>query len=61
MAREHNAANILCLGERVTAAAYALEIVNEWLGAKFGGADGDDGIRARHQRRIDKIKALESK
>ena len=60
MAGEHNAANVLCLGERVTAAHHALEIVNAWLEAKFGGKDGDDGVRARHQRRLDKIKALEA-
>src|SRR3989338_6614769 len=38
MAGEHNEANVLCLGERVTAAAHALEMVNAWLTADFGGA-----------------------
>ena len=61
LAAEHNAANVLCIGERVTAAPYALEMVEAWLGAQFGGAGADDGAKARHQRRIDKISALEKK
>lgn len=61
MAAEHNAANILCLGERVTGAAHALEMVEAWLGAEFGGIGCDAGVKARHQRRIDKISALEKK
>lgn len=53
MAREHNDANILCMGGRVTGTGLALEIVESWLEAGFQGG--------RHQRRVDKIAALESK
>lgn len=45
MSREHNDANILCLGERVTGPGVAGEIVTVWLATSFGGG--------RHQRRID--------
>ncbi len=45
MSREHNDANILCLGERVTGPGVAEEIVRTWLSTSFGGG--------RHQRRIE--------
>lgn len=51
MAREHNDANVLTLGARVVAQDAGLAIVNEFLGAKFLGG--------RHQRRVDKINALD--
>lgn len=51
MARRHNDANMLCLGERITGAGLAEHIVAAWLGAEFEGG--------RHQKRIDKITALE--
>jgi ribose 5-phosphate isomerase B len=44
MSREHNDANVLCLGARVLEAATAVEIVRVWLDASFSGG--------RHQRRI---------
>ncbi len=44
MSREHNDANVLCLGERVTGSGVAEEIVRTWLSTPFGGG--------RHQRRI---------
>ena len=47
---EHNHANVICLGERVTGPAHALEIVKAWLEAEF---------EERHQNRINKIHALE--
>ena len=47
MAREHNDARILCLGERVTGQGLALEILKAFLETEFGGE--------RHQRRIDLI------
>ena len=47
MAREHNNANVLCLGERVTAPGLAYELTNIFLTSEFAGG--------RHQRRIDKI------
>ncbi|HIQ38217.1 MAG TPA: ribose 5-phosphate isomerase B [Desulfocapsa sulfexigens] len=45
MSREHNDANVLCMGERVTGPGVAEEIVRTWLGTPFGGG--------RHQRRIE--------
>lgn len=49
LAKEHNNANIISLGERMFDSATALRIVENWLNAKFLGG--------RHQRRIDKIEA----
>ena len=51
MSREHNDANILALGARVTAREAAIEILETWLGAKF-----QEGL---HARRVDKIVALD--
>ena len=51
MCREHNNAQILCLGERITGPALALEIVDAYLGASYQGE--------RHARRVEKIMALE--
>ena len=47
MSREHNNANVLCLGARVIDADLALDIVTQWLATDFGGG--------RHQRRIAKF------
>ena len=47
MSREHNDANILCLGARVIGPGLALEIVRTWLHTDFAGG--------RHQTRIDKF------
>lgn len=52
-AREHNDANILTMGERVTDPELALEIVATWLGSSFQGG--------RHARRLEKISRLEEK
>lgn len=49
-AREHNDANILCLGERVTAPGLAMELVKIFLSTPFTGG--------RHQRRIEKIEPI---
>jgi ribose 5-phosphate isomerase B len=49
-AREHNDANILCLGTEETP-DMVREIVETFLNTKFEGG--------RHQRRVDKIKAME--
>ncbi|MCI8335657.1 MAG: ribose 5-phosphate isomerase B [Peptococcaceae bacterium] len=49
--REHNDANILAMGARVLSPSLALEMVDTWLATPFSGG--------RHQRRIDKISALE--
>lgn len=47
MSREHNNANVLCLGERVIGQEIALDIVREWVSTEFAGG--------RHQRRLDKL------
>lgn len=52
LAREHNDSNVLCIGGRTTGTAVAIDIVRTWLAAEFEGG--------RHQRRIDKIEALET-
>lgn len=45
MSREHNDANVLCLGARVVGPGLAVEIVRAWVSTEFAGG--------RHQRRID--------
>jgi len=45
MSREHNDANVLCIGERVTGPGIAEEIVRTWLSTPFNGG--------RHLRRIE--------
>lgn len=52
MAREHNNANVLALGERVTGPGLAREIVAAFFSAQFAGG--------RHARRVDKLTALET-
>ena len=49
MAREHNDANILTLGERVVGPGLATMIVDVWLAAEFSAG--------RHERRVGKINA----
>ena len=51
LSREHNDANVLTLGARTTSVVQALKIVNAFLETSFSGG--------RHQRRVDKIMALE--
>ncbi len=51
--REHNDANVLCLGQRVVGPGLALDIVDAWLGASFQGG--------RHARRVEKMMALEAR
>ena len=51
MSREHNNANVLALGARVTEPDRALDIVRTFLRAGFEGG--------RHERRLQKITALE--
>ncbi len=46
--REHNNANVLCLGERVVGQGLAISMVDVFLKTAFEGA--------RHQRRIDMLK-----
>jgi len=52
MTKEHNNANVICLGERITGCDLALEIVNAYLNAEFQGG--------RHQNRVDKLMSFEN-
>jgi ribose 5-phosphate isomerase B len=52
LARQHNNANVLAFGARVLADAYALRIVDLFLGTDFEGG--------RHQPRIDQVSAIEA-
>lgn len=54
MSREHNDANILCLGGRVLGGGLAADVVRAWLEAGFSDEQ-------RHRRRLGKISALEPK
>lgn len=51
MSREHNNANVLCMGERTIGAGLAEMITDTWLNTGFAGG--------RHERRVNKIMALE--
>ena len=51
--REHNDANVLTLGAKLLAPEVAREIVALWLSTPFAGG--------RHQRRVDKIRAIEER
>ena len=53
MSREHNNANVLALGERIVGLDLAIDIVDIWLKTEFLGD--------RHQKRVDKIEAIEKK
>jgi ribose 5-phosphate isomerase B len=50
LAREHNDANVVCLGERLTGADVAKEAVDAFVAARFEGG--------RHADRVAKIDAL---
>ena len=50
--REHNFANVLTLGSRITALDIAKEIVRVWLQTPYGAE--------RHKMRVDKIMQIES-
>ena len=52
LTREHNDTNMMAIGAGVVGEKLALEIVDIWLGTEFSHD-------ARHQRRIDKMMALE--
>ena len=51
--KEHNNANVLCMGGRVVGPGLATLLVDEWLNAEFQGG--------RHQKRLDKIADIEKK
>ena len=52
MTREHNDTNMMALGAGITGQKLAFEIVDIWLGTPFSQ-------EPRHQKRIDKLMALE--
>ena len=52
MTREHNDTNMMAMGAGIVGKNLALEIVDTWLGTEFSHEE-------RHQRRIDKMMALE--
>ena len=52
MTRLHNDTNVMAIGAGIVGKNLALEIVDVWLGTEFSGDE-------RHQRRIDKVMALE--
>ena len=51
LTRQHNDTNMMALGAGVVGEKLALEIVDVWLDTAFEGG--------RHQRRVDKVMALE--
>jgi ribose 5-phosphate isomerase B len=53
LAREHNDCNVVCLGERVTGAGVAEDIVREFRAGTFAGG--------RHAQRVEKLAALDAK
>ena len=52
LSKEHNDANVLCLGARFLAPEYATDIARAWLETLFSGEE-------RHAKRVRKIAALE--
>ena len=52
MTRRHNDTNMLAMGAGIIGQNLALKIVDTWLNTAFEGG--------RHQRRVDKISALET-
>jgi ribose 5-phosphate isomerase B len=52
LSRQHNDANVLCMGGRIVGLAVAMDIVRTWLSTSFEGG--------RHVRRLQKIEAIES-
>lgn len=53
MTRLHNDTNMMAMGAGIIGQNLALEIVDTWLGTEFSQEE-------RHQRRIDKMMALEN-
>lgn len=51
LTREHNNANMMALGAAITSPMMAMELIDIFLNTAFQGG--------RHQRRVDKISALE--
>ncbi|MGI6633371.1 MAG: ribose 5-phosphate isomerase B [Bacillota bacterium] len=53
LTREHNNANVLCIGARVVGSGLAEDIVRAFVSASFQGG--------RHERRVKKMSDIESK
>ena len=53
LTREHNDTNMMAMGAAVVGEMLALQIVDTWIGTEFSH-------EAKHQRRIDKVMALEA-
>lgn len=53
LSREHNDANVLCIGARFVDATVAEKILEAWLNSRFEGG--------RHIRRVEKIAAIEDR
>lgn len=53
MSREHNDANVLCLGARVVGIGLATDVVDVWLHSTFSTDE-------RHARRVRKISEIEA-
>lgn len=53
VARQHNDANVLCLGARVTGGSLAIEILKDFVEAAFEGG--------RHAQRVEKIAQIETR
>jgi RpiB/LacA/LacB family sugar-phosphate isomerase len=51
---EHDDLNVLCIGGRVVGLNVAQELVDSFVAARFSG-------EARHQRRLDKVLAIEAR
>ena len=54
MTREHNDTNMMAMGAAVVSQELAFQIVDTWLNTPFSQGE-------RHQRRIDKMMALENR
>ena len=54
LTREHNDTNMMALGAGIVGKNLALEIIDTWLTTEFSHDE-------RHQRRIDKLMAVENK
>jgi len=53
LAREHNDANIIAIGSRISGTGIAAEMIKTFINTEFQGG--------RHQRRVEKIGSLENK
>ncbi len=53
LAREHNNANVIAIGARISGTGIAVEMIKTFINGKFQGG--------RHQRRVEKIDSLEKK